>query len=141
MRLRERRLLLRLWQLEGTALLNGILRGDDEERRREGERVGADRHLSLLHRLEQRALHLRRGPVDLVGEEEIGEHWPLHDAKLPRARIEDLRTGDVAGEEIDRELHALGIEIDRLCQHAHEQRLREPGNPFEKEVPASEEGD
>ena len=39
------------------------------------QRVGAaaDADLALGHRLEQRRLHLRRRPVDLVGEHEVGE--------------------------------------------------------------------
>jgi hypothetical protein len=31
----------------------------------------------LLHRLEQRALRLRRGAVDLVGEDDVGEDRAL----------------------------------------------------------------
>ena len=37
-------------------------------------RLVADRDLALLHHLEQRALDLGRGPVDLVGEQEVREH-------------------------------------------------------------------
>ena len=34
-------------------------------------------HLPLLHGLEQRGLRLRRCPVDLVGEQQVGEHRAL----------------------------------------------------------------
>ena len=37
-------------------------------------RLAADRHLVLLHDLEQGRLHLRRRTVDLVGEEEVAEN-------------------------------------------------------------------
>jgi len=36
----------------------------------------ADRHLALGHHLEQRRLHLGRGPVDLVGQHDVGEDRP-----------------------------------------------------------------
>ena len=73
---------LRLGQLERAALLDRVLRGDDQERRRQLERLLADRDLALLHRLEQGALHLRRGAVDLVGQQQVGEDRPLVDAEL-----------------------------------------------------------
>ena len=38
-----------------------------------GVRRAVDGDLALLHRLEQRRLGLRRGPVDLVGEHDVGE--------------------------------------------------------------------
>jgi len=37
----------------------------------------ADRHLPLLHRLEEGALHLGGGAVDLVGEDDLREDRPL----------------------------------------------------------------
>ena len=47
---------------------------------RQRARLALDRDLVLLHRLEQRALRLRAGAVDLVGEQHLREH---------RARVED----------------------------------------------------
>ena len=40
---------------------------------RQRSRLALDRHLALLHRLEQRRLGLRWGAVDLVGEQDVGE--------------------------------------------------------------------
>jgi hypothetical protein len=34
----------------------------------------ADRDLAFLHHFEQRALHFRRSPVDLIGKKEIGKN-------------------------------------------------------------------
>ena len=53
--------------------LDRVLRRHHEERLRHGVRVVADRHLVLLHHLEQRRLHLRGRAVDLVREEEVAE--------------------------------------------------------------------
>ena len=40
---------------------------------RRGKELLADRHLPLLHDLEQRGLDLRGRAVDLVGEQEVAE--------------------------------------------------------------------
>ena len=44
--------------------------------------LAVDGHLALLHRLEQRRLGLGRRAVDLVGEQEVGEHRPLAQREL-----------------------------------------------------------
>ena len=58
---------LRLGQGVRPLLLDRVLRGQDQERRLEAERLADDRDVLLLHRLEHRRLRLRWGPVDLVG--------------------------------------------------------------------------
>ena len=47
------------------------------------EALALDRDLRLLHRLQQRALGLGRGPVDLVGQQEVGEDGPRRNSKRP----------------------------------------------------------
>ena len=71
---------LRLGQRIGAELVGRVLGRDDEERRRQRARLAFDGDLVLLHRLEQRALRLRPGAVDLVGEQHVREH---------RAGVED----------------------------------------------------
>ena len=68
---------LGLGQFERARLLDGILRGDDEERRRQREVLVADRHPSFLHGFEQSALHFGGGAIDLVGQEQVREHRSL----------------------------------------------------------------
>ena len=67
---------LRLRQRIGAFLLDRILRGQHEQRTFERMAYAADRHLILLHRLEQRRLRLRRRAVDLVGQDDVGEDGP-----------------------------------------------------------------
>ena len=62
---------LRLGQRVGALGLDRVLRRHDEERLRHAVRLAGDRHLVLLHHLEQRALHLGRRAVDLVGEQQV----------------------------------------------------------------------
>ena len=60
---------LRLGERERPLQLDGVLRGEHEERLRERVAHAVHRHLALLHRFEERGLRLRRGAVDLVGQD------------------------------------------------------------------------
>ena len=62
-----------------------------------GHRVAllADGDLALLHHLEQRRLHLGRGPVDLVGEQEVAEHGAQ--LGVEGARVRPVDPGADAG--------------------------------------------
>jgi hypothetical protein len=60
---------LRLGERVRPLELDRVLRREDEERPLERPRRPLGRHLVLLHRLEERRLRLRRGAVDLVGEQ------------------------------------------------------------------------
>ncbi len=95
----------------------------------------------LLHRLEQRRLGLRRRAVDLVGEEDLREDRPLHEAQraVTVLLVEDLRAGDVGRHQIRRELNPLEREIEDLRDRLDEQRLGETGHAGDQAVPAGEE--
>ena len=78
----------------GAFLLDGILGGDDEERVREVQGLLADGDLTLLHGLEQRGLGLGRGPVDLVGEDDVREDRARDEPEAPTTGFgffEDVR--------------------------------------------------
>ena len=75
---------LRFGERIGARLLHRVLRGEHDERLREGARVALDGDLRLLHRLEQRALGLGRRAVDLVAQHDVGEDRPLAQLKLAR---------------------------------------------------------
>ena len=68
----------------GALLLDGVLRGEDQERP-PAEGGVADGHLPLLHGLKQRALHLGRGPVDFVGQDDVREDRALLGRELVRS--------------------------------------------------------
>ena len=65
---------LRLGQRISALGLDRVLGRHHDERQRDLVGRSADRHLLLLHHLEQRRLHLGRGAVDLVGEQEVAQH-------------------------------------------------------------------
>ena len=82
---------LRLGQRVHALLLDRVLGGEHQERLWDGEGLAADAHLVLGHDLEQRRLHLGGGPVDLVGEHEVGEDRAELDVE--RARCWTGRSG------------------------------------------------
>ena len=132
---------LRLGQLEGAGLLDRVLRGDDQERRGQLQVLAADRDLALLHRLEHRALHLRRGAVDFIGQQQVREDGPVVDAEVAALLVDDLRADDVGRQHVDGELDALEVEVDRLGDGVDEQRLGEAGHALQQQVAAGEQRD
>ena len=71
---------LRLRQRVGALHLNRVLRGEHEKRLGQLTACAADGHLFFLHRLEQRGLRLGRRAVDLVGQQDVGEHRAFDEA-------------------------------------------------------------
>ena len=109
----------------------------------DGQGIGlvADGDLTLLHRLEQRALHLGRRAVDLVGEHEVREDGAELRGELALLLVVDDRADDVGGQEVRRELDAGELGADRVAERAHRQRLGEAGHALEQHVAAGEQTD
>ena len=97
----------------------------------------------LLHRLEQRRLRLRRRAVDLVGQDDLREDRPLHEAQPADALllVEDLGAGDVRRHQVGRELDALEVEIEDVGERLDQQRLRQAGHAGDQAVAAGEQRD
>ena len=104
---------LGLGQRVGAFVLDRVLRRGDQERPRQRMAHAVDRDLPLLHRLEQRRLGLRRRAVDLVGEQEVGEHRSLAERQLAAIAVDHHRAGDVARHQVGRELHATRLHRER----------------------------
>jgi hypothetical protein len=127
----------------GAFLLEGVLRGHDEERLFELSHLPAGGHLLLLHRLEHGALRLRCGAVDFVSEHDLREDRPGHEGEMPPAAgfgfHDHVGADDVGGHEVGRELDAAELEAQRLRQRANQRGLAEPWHAFEQRMPADEE--
>ena len=134
---------LRFGQRIGAFELDRILRRQHEERpiERIGPPGGGD--VVLLHRLEQRRLRLRRRAVDLVGQDDLREQRPLHEAQpaRPLLLVEDLGAGDVRRHDVGRELNPLEVEIEDVGERLDQQRLRQPGHAGDQAVAAGEQRD
>jgi hypothetical protein len=118
--------------------LDVVLGGDHAERVRERPRLPVGRHLALLHRLQQGRLRLRRRPVDLVAEDDVGEHRPRLELELVRALVKHVDAGDVGGEEVRGELDPLERAVEGLCDGTGEHRLADAGDVFQEDVSLAE---
>ena len=122
-------------------LLVGILRGDHEERLGEPEAFGIDRHLPLRHGFQKCALGAGRGPIDLVGKEDVGEDRPAAEFKLPIFLVEDVEAGDVARQKVRRALDAGEPTADRVGERLGERCLAEAGPVLQEQMPAGQQTD
>ena len=129
---------LRLGERIGALVLDRVLRREHEERRPEPARLAFDRHLAFLHRLEQRRLGLRRGAVDLVGEQEVREDRTGAEFEVGFALVEDRRAGHVRRHQVGRELDAREVDRRDLRERASHQRLRQPRVVLDQDVAVRE---
>ena len=82
---------LRGRERERPLVLDGVHRREDLEGVGHPVRRPVDGHRALLHDLQQRRLRLRRGAVDLVGEEEVREDRPRAEDEALVVRLVDRR--------------------------------------------------
>ncbi len=95
----------------------------------------------LLHRLQQRRLHLGRSAVDLIGQDDLGEERAFLDVKVLTLLVEDHGADQVGRQEVGGELDPGERCVDDLRQRAHRERLGQTGNPLEQDVPARQQPD
>ena len=125
---------LRFGQQVRAFLLNRVLRGHYQERIGEGVRFITDGHLLLLHRLQQRALHLGRRAVDFIGQQQVGKHRPLPRGEFPGLGVVDLRARHVCRQHVRRELDTREIHVQRLGQRLDGEGLGDARHPLQQHV-------
>ena len=130
---------LGLRQRKGADQVMRILRGDDEKRLRQfvGHAVGRD--LAFFHGLEQRALGLGRGAVDLVGEHQLREDRTRMERKAVRLGLVDRDAQNIGRQQVAGELDALEVEPEDLRQRVRERGLADAGEVLDEQVPAREQ--
>ena len=120
--------------------LDRVLRGDDHEGPGQRVRLAVDRHLPLAHRLQQRALRPRRGAIDLVGQHDVGEDRPAAEHELARLGVVEAAAGDVARQEIGRELDPAELAGEAAGHRLAHQRLAHPRHVLQQDVLAGQQG-
>ena len=130
---------LGLGQGERALELDRVLGREDDERVGQGTGRALDRDLALLHRLEQGRLGPRRGPVDLVDEEDVREDRPRREPE--RAALEEARAGDVDRQQVRRALDPVRLEVERPGDGPGEQRLAGARDVLDEDVAVGEERD
>ena len=130
---------LGLGQGERAFVFDRVLRGDDQEGIWHRVRRAVDRGLTLFHALEQARLGLRRGTVDLVGEDDLGHDRAGPELELLRLLVVDRQPGDVGGQQVRGELDApegtAQASGDRLCEDG----LAGPGHVLDQQVAAAQQ--
>ena len=130
---------LRLRQRIRAMKLGRVLSRDDKERPLEDARRAFDRDLAFTHGFEERGLGARRGPVDLVGQDDVREDRSGHELESQLLLVEDARAGDVGGKKVRRALDAAKCAADRGRKGAGEHRLARAGKVLEQDVPAGDQ--
>jgi len=97
--------------------------------------------VAFRHGLEESGLRLRRGAVDLVGEEDLVHHRALAIFETACLLIVHSHTGHVGGQGVGRKLNAAETAANRLRESAGERGLADAGDVLEKNVPACQKAD
>jgi hypothetical protein len=84
-----------LWQRIDSFCLDRVERCEDHERCGQVECRAFDCHLPFLHRLEKGGLRFRRGSVDLISQDQIGEQRALPHLKFGVPLVEEVVSGDI----------------------------------------------
>ena len=87
----------------------------------------------------KRRLHLRRGAVDFVGQDEVGEDRALARAELRLGRDVDHRADQVGRQQVGRELDAAELGGQRLGKRFDGRRFRQARHAFQKYVAVAEQ--
>ncbi len=122
-------------------LLDGVLGRHDQEQLRQAIGLAADGHLALAHRFQKRGLDLRRGAVDLIGQQQRMEDRPRLEFETTILRSPDFGAGQIGREQIGRELHTREVRIQPLGERADGRGLGQPGRPFNQQMAIRQQRD
>ena len=132
---------LGLGQLVGALVLDRVVRGQDDERLRQQPGLPVHADLALAHGLEQRRLGLRRRPVDLVGQQQLGEHRPRPEHHVGRPLVIQRSADHVGRQQVGGELDAGEIQAEHPGEGPGDQGLAQPGQVLEQDVAARQDAD
>ena len=93
----------------------------------------------FLHRLKQRRLRARRGAVDFVGEQNVGEHRAFVEMKLLVALVENGDAKNIRRQQVGRELQALELRGDGFSERLGQRGFAGAGIIFKQNVAARRE--
>ena len=126
-------------QRVGPLHVDRVLRRQHHERRLEPVGDAVDGDLPLLHALEQRRLRLGRGAVDLVADDDVGEHRPRLELEVALFGVVDAHAGHVAGQQIRRELQPADRAVDRAGERLGELGLADARHVLDQQVPLGQQ--
>ena len=98
-----------------------------------------DRHLAFAHGFQERALCAGRGPIDLIGQEDIRKHRAGSKLKLTGLLVEEREAGDVGGEQVGGALDAGKTSAREIRKGLGQRRFAKAGRILNQQVAAGEE--
>jgi len=119
--------------------LDRVLRGEHHERGFQPVGRAVHRDVPLLHAFQQGGLGFRRGPVDLVPDDEVGEDGAGLEFEVAAFLVVGTDPRDVAGQQIGRELDPAHRAVDRLGQGLGQHRLPHARHVLDEQVPLGEQ--
>ena len=120
-------------------VLDGVLRGEHEKGLGQRMRVVVHGDLRFVHRFEQRGLRLRRGAVDFVGHDDVGEDRAGLELEFLRDGVVDADADHVARQHVGGELNALERAVERARDGVGEGGLADARNVLDEQVAAREQ--
>ena len=99
------------------------------------------RDLSLFHGLQESALGLGSGPVDLVHQNDLMVQWPRPELESALFLVVNLNSGQVGGKKVRRALNSGEIAAQAPGQALPQNRLTHSGSIFQKDVAAGQKRD
>ena len=121
-------------------MLDGILRGQHHERLRQLVGVVVHGHLRFVHGFEQRRLRLRRGAVDFVRQDDVGENRAGLEIKPLLDLVEDAGAHHVRGQQVRGELDPLERTVEGIRERLREGRLAHAGHVLDQQVAFGQQG-
>ena len=109
------------------------------KRLRQRMRVIVHRDLRFVHRFEQRGLRFRRGAVDFVGHDDVGEDRAGLEFEFLRRRVVDADADHVARQHVRGELNALERAVEGTRERLRQRRLADAGNVLDQQVAARQQ--
>ena len=121
-------------------LLDGILGCHNQIQLRQAVGFPADGDLPLGHGFEQRRLHLGRCPVHFISQDQVVKQRAALELKGSVLRPIDLGAGQVGGQQVGRELHAVKVGVDAVTQHLDGAGLGQPRRTFHQQMSICQQG-
>src|SRR5262245_40175957 len=106
--------------------------------------LSRDRYMLLLHRLQKRRLSPRRGAIDLVGHQQLCEHWSGNESEAAlstRTLFQHFSAENVGRHQIGSELYAARVKTEHDTHGLDELGLGEAGHANQQRVATGEHRD
>ena len=127
-------------EAEGTLGLHRVLGSQHGEGGGEGAALPVQGDLPLLHGLQQGGLGAGNGAVELVGQQQVGEHRPVHPAEGAALAVEDVHAHHVGGEQVRGELDPPELAAQGQGQGLDQGGLAHPRQVVQQDMPLGQDG-